>query len=109
MTIKTFCFDMDGVICNLDHDDYEHRTPIQDTLDLMDDLYYEGHTIIINTGRHILHMPNTKDWLEKNKVSYNHIQFGKPVADVYIDDKGLRFNGYFLKEKIEKLINEGEL
>ena len=91
--MKTYCFDFDGVICNIDSDNYKDRTPIDSTISLMRDLRYRGDVVIIHTGRHIDNLAVTKSWLSKNKVSYDHIQFGKPVADIYIDDKALRFNG----------------
>ena len=34
----------------------------------------------------------TKDWLKKNNVKYDELIFGKPHADMYIDDLGLSFD-----------------
>ena len=33
----------------------------------------------------------TLDWLERHNVEYDEILFGKPNADVYIDDRAVRF------------------
>jgi hypothetical protein len=89
--MKTYCFDMDGVICEIDNDDYDLRSPIGKTILIMERLKKEGHTVIIHTGRHILNLEVTKTWLWRNQVPHDIIQFGKPVADLYIDDKGVRF------------------
>jgi len=97
--MKTYCFDMDGVICEIDHDDYQFRSPIRNTILIMAQLKKTGNIVIIHTGRHINNLSITKSWLSRNKVKYDLIQFGKPVADLYIDDKGVRF-----EEWNEKLI-----
>jgi hypothetical protein len=34
------------------------------------------------------------DWLDKHGIPYDEIHFGKPHADVYIDDNALRFEGW---------------
>ena len=34
----------------------------------------------------------TLDWLEKYGVEYDEIYFGKPNAEVYIDDRAIRFH-----------------
>ena len=38
----------------------------------------------------------TIDWLSKNNVPYDEIHFGKPWADIYIDDNGFRFKSWDL-------------
>jgi hypothetical protein len=63
----------------------------------------QGHTLIIHTGRHIDKLKATKSWLKKHKVVYDHIQFGKPVADLYIDDRAMRFEGEWTEQKLTAL------
>ena len=94
---------MDGVICEIDSSHYINRSPIIETINLMKELKRAGHIVIIHTGRHIDKLIETKKWLKEYKVEYDHIQFGKPVADVYIDDKGMRFEGIWTKENLEYL------
>jgi hypothetical protein len=36
----------------------------------------------------------TLRWLEEHGVEFDEIMFGKPHADVYIDDNALRFTGW---------------
>jgi hypothetical protein len=37
---------------------------------------------------------NLLDWLAKNEIPYDEIWFGKPHADVYLDDNGFRFTNW---------------
>jgi hypothetical protein len=34
------------------------------------------------------------DWLERHGVPYDEIWFGKPQADVYVDDNAVRFESW---------------
>jgi len=36
----------------------------------------------------------TLDWLEKHQIHYDEIFFGKPNADITIDDRALRFEDW---------------
>lgn len=89
---KTYCFDFDGVICVIDSDDYGKRSPNHETIGIMHAIKDRGDCVIIHTGRHILHRAISQEWLAKYKVPHDLIQFGKPVAEVYIDDKALRID-----------------
>ena len=41
----------------------------------------------------------TLDWLEENGIQYDEIFFGKPNADITIDDRVIKFDGW---EKLDK-------
>lgn len=99
------CLDLDGVICELKQENqtYLDVAPIEGAIDKIKDLKGAGHYIIINTARHMktcgsnLGLINaritkmTLDWLEKHDIPYDEIYFGKPWAQVYIDDNAFRF------------------
>ena len=36
----------------------------------------------------------TLDWLAKHQIPYDEIYFGKPWAELYIDDNAFRFNSW---------------
>ncbi len=92
MNSKVACIDIDGVICRISDDgDYDKCELMPGVCEALWVMKEKGWTIILHTGRHILKMEVTKNWLSRNEVPYDHIQFGKPVADIYIDDKGERF------------------
>jgi dTDP-glucose 4,6-dehydratase len=89
---STFCFDIDGVIATIvPNNDYSLAAPIAETVDLINRLYDAGHTIVLHTARGSL---TGIDWraltiqqLGAWGVRYHKVQFGKPAADFYIDDK----------------------
>jgi capsule biosynthesis phosphatase len=65
-----------------------------------------GHYIIICTARHMKTCQGnvgqviarqgqvTLDWLARHGIEYDEIHFGKPHAQVYIDDNALRFSAW---------------
>lgn len=99
------CIDLDGVICELRREgvSYEHLAPVPGAVEKLHSLKASGHTIIIHTARHMKTCAGnvgrvmarqglaTLQWLERNGVPYDEIHFGKPHADVYIDDNAFRF------------------
>jgi hypothetical protein len=82
---------------------------------MIDSLREDGHTIIIHTARHMGSTGHnvglvlarqgkiTLDWLEKNEIHYDEIFFGKPNADITIDDRVLRFETWDLISKLQLL------
>ena len=108
-------FDLDGVICELKKpsESYGEVKPKLDVIKLVNELHSNGDHIIIHTGRHMRTCNGnvdevikkvgkiTKDWLKTNNVKYDELIFGKPHADMYIDDLGLSFDSADkLKEKM---------
>lgn len=85
-----FVVDIDGTICS-QAEDYREALPDYRIIDKVNELYDEGHEIIFFTAR------GTKtgiDWrkvtekqFKKWGVKYHELIFGKPYADVYIDDR----------------------
>lgn len=100
--------DLDGVICpvKLPHESYAALEPIPGAIEKLRELRSAGHYIIIQTARNMATcesnlgrvMKNigglTLDWLERHGVEYDEIYFGKPNAEIYIDDRGLRFSSW---------------
>jgi len=108
-------FDLDGVICELKKpsESYADVIPKNDVIEKMKELKEDGHYLIIHTGRHMRTCDGdvskviekigkiTEDWLEEWKVPYDELIFGKPHADMYIDDLGVEFS---TKDKLDKKI-----
>jgi len=104
------CVDIDGVICELrrDNQQYSELKPIQGAVEAIRDLRRSGHYIILYTARHMKTTQanmgaviakqgkTTLDWLDKYHVEYDEIYFGKPYADIYIDDLAKRFTSWDL-------------
>ena len=97
------CFDLDNTLVSFPkmNGDYSTVEPIKQNIDYLKYLKSFGNTIIIYTARRMkTHHGNTGkvmadigkitfDTLEKYSIPYDEIYFGKPQADVYIDDLGL--------------------
>lgn len=104
------CIDLDGVICQLKKEGqtYDQLDPVPGAIEKLKQLKEAGHYIIIQTARHMktcegnvgrVHArigASTLNWLEKNKVPYDEIYFGKPWAQIYIDDNAFRFDNWNL-------------
>lgn len=88
-----FCIDIDGTICLTPGTNYERAVPIDKAIELIQNLKKSGHYVILFTARGTL---TGTDWSEVTKrqmlewrVPYDEMHFGKPAADIYIDDKAL--------------------
>jgi capsule biosynthesis phosphatase len=102
------CIDLDGVICQLkkEGETYDMLLPVNGAQESLKELKNAGHYIIINTARHMKTCQGnlglvtarislvTLNWLEKYEIPYDEIYFGKPHADVYIDDNAYRFSSW---------------
>ena len=99
--------DLDGVLCEIDKSKgYGDLVPIVGAISALKLLRSQGHYVIIHTARHMKTMESnvgkvvaakgyiTLDWLERNGIEYDEIYFGKPWADVYIDDNAFRFTNW---------------
>jgi hypothetical protein len=94
MVIKIYCFDIDETICHTDGTDYENSSPIGSRIMKINSLYESGCIIKFHTARG---SKTGLDWrdLTENQLSswgvkYHELHMGKPFADVYVDDKGIR-------------------
>lgn len=97
--------DLDGTICPIKepNQSYADLKPLPGAVERIRGLRAAGHYIIITTARNMATcqsnvgkvMKNvgkiTLDWLEKYGVEYDEIYFGKPNAEIYLDDRGVRF------------------
>ena len=97
------CFDLDNTLVSYPAIPYDYSTvkPIHKNIDLLTKLKNSGHEIIIHTARRMkTHNHNvgkvikdiasiTIETLEKFNIEYDELIFGKPYADIYIDDKAI--------------------
>ena len=110
------CFDLDGTICETRSPEqkYSEVSPLPGAVQVMKKLKEDGHYLIIATARsqktynHNLGkiLANSGkmlfEWLDKHDIPYDEIWFGKPLADLYVDDKGHRFMNWKELEKMFK-------
>ena len=106
-----YCFDLDNTLVTHPRvaGDYGTVRPIPHAIEFLRYLKARGNTIIIHTARRMrTHAGNqgrvmadvgdiTLDTLRRLDIPFDEIYFGKPHADVYIDDKAL--NAYQDLEK----------
>lgn len=99
------CIDLDGTICDIRQEGqtYADVKVKPGAAERIRALRRAGHTIVIQTARNMGSTGHnvgkalknvgkiTFDWLEKNGIEYDEIFFGKPNADVMIDDRAFRF------------------
>lgn len=103
------CFDIDGVVAvntlgtthtvndivkwtNADWYKYfDECVPNNDLIEKIKVLHSLGHVIKLFTARSSHHATVTENWLHRFKVPYHSIQFDKPTADVYFDDRAIQF------------------
>ena len=94
-----YCFDIDGTICTDTNGDYEKAEPLTDRINIVNNLYLEGHKITMFTARgsttNIDWTTLTKQQLKDWGVMYNKLIFGKPDADIFIDDKAMSDKLFF--------------
>ena len=95
----TFAIDFDGVIHDWEHPIEGRRMgpPFKGAKEALDQLYHADHKIII----HSCNRPAIiRKWMEFYNLPFAYIwgespsDLGqKPIADFYIDDRAVRFNG----------------
>lgn len=100
--------DLDGTIC------HEMRQfsrclaePWPDAVETVNKLYDAGHTIIIYSARTWVEYEMTVDWLKRHGVKYHQLFMGKPIGDVWIDDRAITCNNNW-KEIEQKLLKNGK-
>ena len=101
---KTYCFDLDGVICNNTFGRYDEAQPYLYVINKINNLYDNGSYIIIFTARYMGKFKNnkskvisfgfkkTKKQLDSWGLRYNKLILGKPEYDVIVDDKSIFYN-----------------
>jgi capsule biosynthesis phosphatase len=106
--MSRICLDLDGVIAELKKTGQTYRdlSPVPGAIEKVQAMKAAGHYLIIQTARHMKTCganvglvnariaKDTLDWLEAHQVPYDEIYFGKPWAQIYIDDNGFRFTDW---------------
>lgn len=95
--------DIDETICvSPDSRDYSLAAPIKERIEKINNLYDKGNTIIYWTARGT---GSGIDWSEITErqfkdwgVKYHDLRFGKPVYDIFIDDKNINSERFFKDE-----------
>lgn len=88
-----YCFDIDGTICRTEGTDYENAEPDHDVIRRIRSLVRDGHKVCFYTARG---SGTGTDWsyltrkqLRRWGLGDCEVTFGKPPADVYVDDRAV--------------------
>lgn len=92
--------DIDNTICRTpETGEYEKAVPLYERIAKMNDLHNQGHTIIYWTARGTRTGYNWRSLTERQLnswlVKYDELHLGKPVYDLFIDDKNINSDTYF--------------
>lgn len=91
-------FDLDNTIISYPYikNNYSTVKPITEIINFINDLYSQGHYIIIHTARNMKSNSVTNktkesilESLQKYNVKYHELILNKPYGDIYIDDKAV--------------------
>lgn len=92
---KVLAIDIDGTICS------EERTferplakPLDGAVEALMMLKENGNTIILWTARGWEQYRVTKHWLDCHEFVYDQLIMGKPIVDMFIDDRGRQFKNW---------------
>ncbi len=109
-TFMQIIIDLDGTICT-EEKTYSRSMarPKAGAVFSINKLYDEGHTILIYSARTWMEYEMTMDWLTKNGIKFNQLILGKPVGDIWIDDRAVNFDSWEnMIIKIEQKLNHGK-
>lgn len=96
--------DLDGTICS-EEKTYSRSMakPLEDAVESINDLYDKGNTIIIYSARSWQEYEMTEHWLETHNIRHNQLVMGKPIGDLWIDDRAIAFDKW---SNVNKKISE---
>jgi len=99
--------DIDNTICETDGMSYKNSKPIKENIEKINKLFDAGHKIIYWTSRakgfrnYGYIVPLTIRQLNSWGCKRTSLKFGKPIFDVFIDDKALNSEDFFADTKIK--------
>jgi len=95
--------DIDETIFKTDGMDYKESTPIKKNIEIINNLFDNGHEITMwtarGTGSGLDWAEVTTEQLNRFGVKYHTLKFGKPVFDLFIDDKVINSKNFFNNPK----------
>jgi dTDP-glucose 4,6-dehydratase len=97
--------DIDNTITQTEGTDYENAHPLSDRIRRVNELYNQGHRIVYWTARGtrsgIDFGELTRHQLVRWGARFHELKMGKPVYDLFIDDKNIHSEAYFTNETLE--------
>jgi hypothetical protein len=82
--------DLDGVICSEEKTFEKPLATVEPgAAEFMKAARLSGHTIVIWTARGWEQYKATLFWLQSNGIDFDQLVMGKPIFDVFIDDRAV--------------------
>lgn len=107
--LKTIALDFDGVLHSYKtwDGDIPKNSPVDGALSFVNDLVDMGYEVVIFSSRakNETGKKGISDWLEKHDFPKLKVHHDKPAAELYVDDRGYRFDGDF--SEVRKFIKDG--
>ena len=105
--MKKFCFDLDGVICSTNKNNYKQSKPKKKVIKMINSLKKSNYVLVFTSrymGRSNENIKKakerglkfTKNQLKTWGLKYDKLQFEKPSYDVFVDDKSFHFKKNWL-------------
>ena len=118
---KTYIFDLDDTLCSTPYGvgpdgkegpQYYDAVPIIERIEKVNNLYEDGHTIIIDSARGKVSGKSwfyfTLDQLKNWGLKFHHLRVGeKFIADHYVDDKAINSEVFFHEDSLNKESGSG--
>ena len=89
--IKTYAFDIDGVICKSIDGNYDKSLPNKNAIEKINELYSKGNKVIIFTARY---MGRTKNNIEKAK------EIGYEKTFQQLKSHGVNFHNFLWENQV---------
>jgi len=87
--------DMDGTICSEEKTFSRSLAKVKvGAVKSINALKEKGNTIIIYSARSWQEYEMTKFWLDKHGIKFDQLILGKPIGDVWIDDRAIEFQDW---------------
>ncbi len=95
----TIYVDIDNTVFKTKGTNYEDSVPMPRRIEKINKLYENGNTIVYwtarGTGSGKDYLKLTEDQLRKSGAKFHNLLMGKPVYDLFIDDKNINSETYF--------------
>lgn len=111
---KTYAFDFDGVLSQYDGvfiSDEHVGKPMPEVVKAIKILKEQGHKILVYSTRS---SKTLEDYCKKHNIPADYFNNnpeyktgnpGKPVASIYVDDRGLHYHGQTAEELVREINN----
>ena len=87
--------DMDGTICTeLSPFERPLAEPLPDAVKAVNKMVDDGNIVVIWTARGWDQYRVTKKWLDDHGFKYAQLLMGKPIVNLFIDDRARQFCGW---------------